>query len=175
MGNFIYTQNSFASGEVSSEFFARENLNGLSKLENMDVISSGALSRRRGLMNVSETIAGTRLIPFSVNEDENYILALTDGHINVFYNGSKIQDIISPWNESSLEKLQYAQRFGTMIFVHPDYQPQVLKKGIINFELSVFSFSSNDDMTVNIPFMKFDDASGIKITVTSISSLLREV
>lgn len=167
MGNFIYTQNSFASGEVSSEFFARENLNGLSKLENMDVISSGALSRRRGLMNVSETIAGTRLIPFSVNEDENYILALTDGHINVFYNGSKIQDIISPWNESSLEKLQYAQRFGTMIFVHPDYQPHVLKKGIINFELSVFSFSSNDDMTVNIPFMKFDDASGIKITVTT--------
>lgn len=167
MGNFIYTQNSFASGEVSSEFFARENLNGLSKLENMDVISSGALSRRRGLMNVSETIAGTRLIPFSVNEDENYILALTDGHINVFYNGSKIQDIISPWNESSLEKLQYAQRFGTMIFVHPDYQPQVLKKGIINFELSVFSFSSNDDMTVNIPFMKFDDASGVKITVTT--------
>ena len=156
MGSFIYTQNSFAAGEVSPEFFAREGINGLSKLENMDVVSSGALSRRPGLIGLSETISGTKLVPFSVNEDENYLLAITDGHINIFYNGTKIQDILSPWDESDLIKLQYAQRFGTMIFVHPDYQPQVLKKGIVVFELSDFNFSSNDDMTVNIPFIKFD-------------------
>lgn len=148
-------------------FFGREGINGLSKLENMDVLSSGALSRRKGLLCMTETISGTRLIPFSVNENENYLLALTSGHINIFYNGTKIQDILSPWGSSDLEKIQYAQRFGTMIFVHPNYQPQILKKIDSSFELSAFGFSSNDDMTVNIPFMKFDDASGVKITITS--------
>ncbi|HNY25438.1 MAG TPA: hypothetical protein PKJ33_02740 [Alphaproteobacteria bacterium] len=167
MGNFIYTQNSFAAGEISPEFFSREDINGLSKLENMDVLSSGALTRRKGLLRCAETISGTRLIPFSVSEGENYMLALTAGHINIFYNGTRIQDLLSPWATDDLSKIQYAQRFGTIIFVHPDYQPQILKKGTSIFELAAFSFSSNDDMTVNIPFMKFDDANGFKITVTS--------
>ena len=43
MADFIKTQNSFADGEVSPEFFARDNLNGLSRLENMDVLSGGGL------------------------------------------------------------------------------------------------------------------------------------
>ena len=167
MGNFIYTQNSFASGEVSPEFFARENINGLSRLENMDVLSSGALSKRKGLVRVTPISSGARLIPFSVGEDENYILALTAGHVNIFDNDYRVQDLISPWAESDLIKLQYAQRFGTIIFVHPDYQPRVLKKEGDRFELSVFEFSSNDNMTINVPFMKFDDARGIKITVST--------
>jgi hypothetical protein len=63
-----------------------------------------------------------------------------------------------------LGRLQYAQRFGTIIFVHPDYQPQTLRKKGASFDLSPFVFSSNDNTTVNIPFMKFDDAAGIKST-----------
>lgn len=47
MASFIKTQNSFANGEVSPEFYARDNLNGLSRMENMDVMASGALTRRR--------------------------------------------------------------------------------------------------------------------------------
>lgn len=169
MGNFILTQNSFSAGEVSSEFFARENINGLSKLENMDVLASGALSRRKGLASVVKTKTGARLIAFSVAEGENYLLAVSEGHINIFKNGVLVQDVASPWMNADLQKLQYAQRFGQMIFVHPNYPPQILKKVGAGFELSVFGFSSNDDMTMNIPFMKFDDASGIKITVSSSS------
>lgn len=167
MGNFIHTQNSFSAGEVSPEFFAREDITGLSKLENMDVLSSGGLSRRKGLKTVVEVSEDARLIPLSVNEGENYLLSLTDGKLNIYYNGERVAALISPWGADDLTKLQYAQRFGTIIFVHPDYQPQTLQKKGDSFSLSAFTFSSNDDMTVNIPFMKFDDAADIKITVTS--------
>lgn len=171
MGNFINTQNSFANGEVAPEFYARDNINGLSKLENMDVLSGGGLARRAGLQYVSELNSTARLIPFSVGEDENYLLALTDKHILVFDDDEQVQDILTPWGINVLDKLQYAQRFGTMIFVHPDYQPMVLRKTSENFELSVFQFMRNDsDMSVNIPFMKFDDADNIKITVTAHAS-----
>lgn len=167
MGNFIHTQNSFASGEVSPEFFAREDINGLSKLENMDVLASGALSRRKGLQRVTEISGIPRLIPFSVSEKESYLLALSNNRLNIYNDGVRVASLISPWGESDLLKLQCAQRFGTIIFVHPNYQPQILKKTSGSFDLSVFDFSSTDDMNVNIPFMKFDDANGVKITVTA--------
>ena len=69
MGEFIKTQNSFASGQVDSEFFARDDINGLSQLENMDVIAGGGLTRRRGLVSVADLQSTARLIPFSVSEE----------------------------------------------------------------------------------------------------------
>ncbi len=171
MANFIKTQNSFNRGEVAPEFWARDDIDGLSRLENMDVTSGGGLTRRRGLMRITELNSAARLVAFSVDEDENYLLALAPNHIWVYHNGVRYQDIPSPWSASDVQKLQYAQRFGTMIFVHPNHQPRVLKKSGTTFSLSAFEFSRNDsDMTENAPFMKFDDASDIKITVTTNSA-----
>ena len=168
MGDFIKTQNSFADGEVAEEFYARDNINGLSKLENMYVLSGGGLARRPGLEVVTNLNSNARLIAFSVSENENYVLALKEGHILIVSNGEVIKDLIAPWTFQDLKNLQYAQRFGTMIFVHPDHKPYTLQKNGDDFTLSEFSFARNDsDMTVKIPFMKFDDAKDIVITVTS--------
>lgn len=168
MTDFIKTQNSFADGEVAPEFFAKDNINGLSKLENMDVTAGGGLQRRRGLKSVATLNSAARLIPFSVSETENYLLALTDGHIMVYHEDERIRDMLVPWDFDAISKIQYAQRFGTMIFVHPDYQPYILKKTENSFSLTGFEFARNDaDMTQNMPFMKFDDAADIKITVTA--------
>lgn len=171
MGDFIKTQNTFADGEVAPEFYARDNINGLSKLENMYVLAGGGLSRRPGLEHVADLTSAARLIAFSVSENENYLLALTDEHILIFSDGQEIEDIISPWDAGDLSKIQYAQRFGTIIFVHPDYQPYTLKKSDDEFILSAFNFAVNEsDMTVYIPFMRFDDTENLKITVLSNSA-----
>ena len=171
MTDFIKTQNSFADGEVSPEFYARDNLNGLSYLENMDVIAGGGLRRRRGLATVDTLTSSARLIPFSVSETENYILALTDGHMLIYDGATVICDLLFEWDFDDYPKIQYAQRNGTMIFVHPKYQPCILQMGSVNFELVPFEFKRNDsDMTLNMPFMKFDDAAAINITVTANSA-----
>lgn len=171
MTEFMKTQNSFADGEVSAEFFVRDNLNGLSRLENMDVIAGGGLRRRRGLQSFATLNSSGRLIPFSVSESENYLLALIDGHLKIYDNSELVRDLLVIWDFADIEKIQYAQRFGTMIFVHPDYRPYVLTKTDAGFQLSEFAFEVNDaDMFENMPFMKFDDASGVKITVTKNSA-----
>ncbi len=171
MANFIKTQNSFNRGQIAPEFWARDDIDGLGRLENMDVLSGGGLRRRRGLTRIASLNSAARLIAFSVGEDDNYMLALSNGHIWVYHDGVRYQDIPSPWSTSDLQKLQYAQRFGTMIFVHPNHRPQILKKSGDTFSLSAFEFSRNDaDMTENIPFMKFDDVSDVKITVASNSA-----
>lgn len=171
MGNFIKTQNLFANGEVAPEFFARDNIDGLSRLENMDVLSGGGLSRRCGLVRIDNLNAPGRLISFSVSDGAEYILVLTDKHMYIYHNDVRVQDLITPWSYDDLSCVQYAQRFGTMIFVHPEYAPQTLRHTGDRFEIYDFSFSRNDsDLTINIPFVKFDDASDVNITVTAHNS-----
>jgi len=172
MGKFIHAQNSFALGEIAPEFFARSDLSvasrGLSKLENMDVLASGAIARRRATAKIAPVAPEATLIPFSISDSENFLLALSDGHLKIYDGGSgPVPDLITPWDSNSLGSLQYAQRFGTMIFVHPDFQPRVLKRVGNSFSLSLFEFSANDDMSKNMPFMKFDDTANVKITVTT--------
>ena len=167
MTDFIKTQNSFSHGEVAPEFYSYDNINGLSHLENMDVLSGGGLTRRAGLKCVAQLKSQARIISFSVSNNEEYIIALTNKHMYIYRDNVHVQDIITPWQYEDLSNLQFAQRFGTMIFVHPNYRPNVLKKTGTIFELSDFVFSRNDsDMTMNIPFVKFDDASDVRITVT---------
>ena len=167
MTEFIKTQNSFAHGEVAPEFYARDGINGLSKLENMDVLASGALSRRCGLTSVAHLPSDARLVSFSVSDGNEYILALMNERIYVYQNNVRIKDIISPWKYEDIKKLQYAQRFSTMIFVHPNYPPYVLEKTDSGFSLSKFIFEGNTNLTANLPFVKFDDAADVLITVTT--------
>ena len=168
MANFIYTQNSFAHGEVAPEFYARDDINGLSHLENMDVLPSGGLTRRRGLKHITTLRDNSRLAAFSVDENENYILVLSAGHVQIYSGDTRVADLLAPWGQDDLQNLQYAQRFDTMIFVHPDYQPQILRKTTTGFELTDFIFAINDaDMSMYIPFMRFEDTSDIKITVST--------
>ncbi len=168
MANFIKTQTSFANGEVAPEFYARDSINGLSRLHNMDVLSGGGLARRAGLVHVTDLYENSRLIPFSVSEQENYLLVLSPGHLCIYDGEDLVHDVIVPWPESALPNLQYAQRFGTMIFVHPDFQPRILRRENGVFGVSVYEFARDDaNMDVNMPFMRFDDSDGIKITVST--------
>lgn len=168
MANFLKTQNSFANGEVAPEFYTHDDINGLSCLENMDVLPSGGLTRRRGLKYVGALQEEARLVAFSVGENENYLLVLGAGHVQIYSDLHQVADLISPWGADDLQNLQYAQRFDTMIFVHPDYQPQILRKTSSGFELIDFVFARNDaDMSMMIPFMRFEDTTDIKITVST--------
>jgi hypothetical protein len=170
MGKFLRTQNSFAQGEISPEFFARNETMaaaGLSKLENMDVLPSGALTRRRGTLRIAEADADAMLIPFIYRDQESYLLALSPGHIRIFRNDALMQDLLSPFSDAEIKSVQYAQRFGTMIFTHEKHPPVILQRIGGLFELKAFNFSMNSDQTQNIPFMRFDDAAGIALTVAA--------
>ncbi len=166
MSDFIKTQTSFADGEISPEFYANDNINGLSRLVNMDVMSGAGLSRRNGLRYVDSLKGAARLMPFSVAENEEYVIALTNYRLYIYQNGVKIQDIITAWPYEAIDKIQCANRFGTMIFVHPDYKPYVIKKENGIFKISDFAFFVNGaDLTKKEPFVKFDDALGVTISL----------
>ena len=167
MGNFLKTQNSFSFGEISPEFYASHNSNGLSELENMDVLESGGLRRRPGLQKIKNVSSGAIIVPFPITESEKYLLVIYNLYMDVYCNDEKITTVNTPWMVPDLAKLQYAQRFNKIFFAHPDYAPRVLSRVGNTFNLSTFAFSSGDNGVINMPFMKFDDAENVSITITN--------
>ena len=167
MGNFLKTQYAFSNGEIAPEFYALDNSNGVSKLENMDVLQSGGLKRRPGLKRIKNVSANSILVPFVISESEKYLLAIYDSAIDVFQNDEKITTLVAPWYASDLKKLQYAQRFNQIFFVHPDYGPKILTKTNAGFSVASFNFAINTDVSINIPFMRFEDTQNITITITN--------
>ena len=167
MGNFLKTQNSFDYGEMSSEFYATNNTGGLSKLENVDVLDSGGLKRRAGLNKIATTYNGAIIVPFPISDSEKYLLVISDQNVDVYSNDTKIAAVNAPWRTADLSKLQYAQRFDKLFFVHPDYPPRILSKTDTGFVITAYSFKVNSDASVNIPFAKFEDTDGISISITA--------
>jgi len=166
MGNFLSTQNMFSCGEVSSEFYATNNLHGLTKLENMDILQSGGLKRRPGLKSVKTISGESVLISFIVNDTEKYLVLVRDSAIDIYSNDVKIKTLPAPWSEADFQKLQYAQRFNKLFFVHPNYQPRVLTRTENNFNIATFVFKANSDASANMPFTRFEDTDGMSITVS---------
>ncbi|MBO4745496.1 MAG: hypothetical protein J5613_00290 [Alphaproteobacteria bacterium] len=170
MGNFIKTQSSFANGEVSPNFFASDNIHGLAYMENMDVIPGGGIARRAGLKTIATLTSNARLVSFSLSENNDYVLALMNAKMRIFKNGTMVQNLVTPWAYADLPLVQYAQRFGTMIFVHPDYKPQILSYENGVFKLTEFLFSYNDAYdNIYMPFIRFEDSENITITVTHVT------
>ena len=167
MGNFLYTQNTFSCGEVSPDFYAINNVHGVSKLENMDVLQSGGLKRRAGLKKIAAIPNNSILVPFIVSESEKYLLVIYQESIDVYSNDTKITTLVAPWQSTDLNKLQYAQRFNNLFFVHPDYAPYKLVKTSSGFSISQFTFFTNQDTTINAPFLRFEDTEDISITISA--------
>lgn len=167
MGNFIKTQNSFSNGEVSPEFYATNTVSGVSQLENMDVLQSGALKRRPGLKKIKNVVVGSILVPFEISESEKYLLVIYDSSIDIFQNDTKISTMAAPWRNADLSKLQYVQRFNELFFVHPNYRPRILTKTSSGFNIANFNFYMNPDISINIPFMRFEDTKNISITMSN--------
>ena len=167
MGNFLYTQNTFSCGEVAPDFYAINNIHGVSKLENMDVLQSGGLKRRAGLKKIAAIPSNSIIVPFIISETEKYLLVIYQESIDIYSNDTKITTLVTPWQNTDLSKLQYAQRFNNLFFVHPDYSPYRLIKTSSGFSVSQFNFFTNQDTSINAPFLRFEDTEDISITISA--------
>ena len=109
MGKFLKTQYAFSSGEIAPEFYATNNVFGLSVLENMDVLQSGGLKRRAGLKKIKNVASNSILVPFVISESEKYLLVICESSIDVFQNDVKITTLLAPWHASELKNLQMSK------------------------------------------------------------------
>ena len=131
----------FNSGELSPLMNSRSDYpkypGGAKTLQNMLVRSQGPVSRRPGtkyIAAVKDADDATRLISFEYSTTDAYIIELGDEYARFYRSGGQIQfegspyEIVTPWDESDVFELQFAQDAETMRIIHPDYEPYKLTR-----------------------------------------------
>lgn len=124
------SQDNFAGGILSPDLFgntgiARYGSSG-EEIDNFIVQMYGGLLKRGGGKYLANTKSNgvARLIPFSFNDDQTYILEFTNLLMRVYTLGAIVgapYEKATPWAEADLFDLNYAQSADVLIVVHPSY------------------------------------------------------
>lgn len=136
-------QRSFTAGELAPALRTRADLakysTGLALCENFIVRPQGGVYSRQGLKFIGEVKDSTkraRIIPFSFNTDQTYVLLFEEGFMRVIKDGGFVLngagpalfELVIPYLESELSRLSFTQSADVMTIVHPSYPPKNLSR-----------------------------------------------
>ena len=150
----------FTGGELSPRLDGRNDLQkyptGCKTLENMIVYPHGSAARRSGTQFVAEvkdSSKDTRLIPFEFSTTQTYMLEFGNQYIRFYkdngqiLSGGSAYEISSPYLETELFDIKYAQSADVMYICHPSHPVKKLSR------TGHTSWSLVDDIITNGPFM----------------------
>jgi hypothetical protein len=166
----------FTGGELSPRLDGRNDLakypTGLKTLENFVVFPHGSAARRSGTQFVAEvkdSTKKTRLISFEFSTVQTYILEFGDQYIRFYkdngqiLSGGSAYEISSPYLESELFDIKFAQSADVMYICHPNHPPKKLAR------TGHTSWTLIDDIINNGPFMDHN------ITTTTLTASHKSV
>jgi hypothetical protein len=157
----------FQYGEISPSLSSRTdsaiyNSSGQS-VKNFFLMSEGGVQKRGGFKalhdftDITEDTSITqqvRIIPFNFSDDEQYVVALSDGKARFFYLNPTTGAVTSvatvttdvnsatvPWTEEYLHEITYAQGGDILFLCHPTFQcQQIVRTGLSSFQVEPFEF-----------------------------------
>ncbi|SDG42995.1 hypothetical protein [Roseospirillum parvum] len=158
------TKTNFTGGEISPDLLGRAELtafeNGAAALRNVVVHPTGGVSRRPGLRHVgilpAGAEAGCRLIAFTFNTEQTYLLALSDQWLDVFMDGAWVHGFAVPWTAAQIPQVAWTQSADTLLVVHPEVAPRrITRSGHSAWSIEPWSFHADDDGIIHQPYHKF--------------------
>ena len=151
-------QRSFTAGEISPSLQSRADVskygNGLNLCENFLVRSQGGVYSRSGFRFIGAQGDHTkkgRLIPFSFNTEQTYILVFEHLKMRVVKAGGfvlagagpSLFELVTPYTESQLPRLIYTQSADVMTITHPGHDVRNLSRlADDNWTLAVNNYAS---------------------------------
>lgn len=157
-------QRSFTAGEVTPALQSRADLtsyaNGLNLCSNFFVRAQGGAYSRPGLRFIGElddSARAGRLIPFSFNTEQTYMLVfehlkvrvIKDGGFVLAGGGPSIFELVTPYTESQLPRLVFTQSADVMTIVHPEHEPSNLSRlADDNWTLTAVDYSPSVEIPV---------------------------
>jgi hypothetical protein len=157
-------QNSFSGGEVSPIMDARQDLakyaSSLKTMKNFYALAHGAAVNRAGTKFIAESKKSakkSRLIPFQRSSTKTYMLEFGDLYIRFYANGSQIKvmgtpyEVVSPYLDTELPMIKFAQSADVLYLVHPNHTPMVLSCfADDNWTLTTFNYHDGPFANVNL-------------------------
>lgn len=137
---FRITQNSFTSGQASTNDIVGQALEGRSNLEvyqsalrtcsNFIPLPMGPLFKRPGLKLVGESPGAVKIAPFVFNESQTYLFVFRNGALDVYRNDVAVAtNIVVPWTSSQLATMKFTQSKDLWIGFHDDVPMTSIKRG----------------------------------------------
>lgn len=127
----VIRQTSFASGELSPYLYGRSDLDlhahGARKLLNFFVNQQGAAVSRPGTSPLTQAkTLDVALVPFIYSGTTAYVLEFGRYYVRVHHpsDGYLGVELVTPWPETAIHTLQYAQAGTVITITHPDHPPK---------------------------------------------------
>lgn len=157
--SFIKT--TFTAGEVSPELLGRGDLraydNGALRLRNVFIQPTGGVTRRAGLRYIDTAAATGRLIAFEFNTEQTYLLVLTAGRLDIYFDDALVSTLAAPWSAGQVFQMAWTQSADTLLLVHPDLAPKkLIRSGAGVWSLVDWVFYTKDNI-IEQPYYKFAD------------------
>lgn len=155
-------QRSFTSGELAPSLRARVDINkystGLALCENFIIRAQGGAYSRPGTLYcgaLGTSSARGRLISFSFNTEQTYVLLFENLKMRVIKNGGFIEsspgvpyELTTPYTTAELSRLYVTQNADTMTICHPNHDPANLGRvSETNWTLTTINYTP----TVAVP------------------------
>lgn len=173
-------QTNFTSGEVSPNIRGRPDIaryfNGARRIENFIVIPQGGIFRRSGTRFINETKDSSKasiLVDFEFSDVQAYVLEFGDLYIRIFRDGGIVEsggspvEVVTPYTESDLDGLYFAQSADILYICHADYQTRKLTRtSHTTWTLSLFEQTDGPYLPVNTDVDNLLTVSGVSDTAT---------
>lgn len=185
MANSDFQRHSFLGGEVSPALYERCDMDKFgrwfAKAENIRFYETGGFRNRPGFVKIANTknnAAGQKikLISFSFNDEESFLVEFGAGYARFFKNGQPIMDgsspyeITTPFLSFSENDIKYAQAGDTIFITHPQYGIyELIRQNIEGTSWLLRKFKAdilpmgemNDVKTDTVTLAESEDAPGI--------------
>ena len=173
MNLFVISLN---AGKLTPLIDARSDIekysSGCRTLENMIPLIYGPVTRRPGtkyLANVEDHDIKSKMVSFIFSATIAYKLEFSDQIINVYFEGTLVDTVVSPYLEADLFQLQFRQSADVMWIVHPSYAPRKLSRvSATEFSLDTIVFDKGPFIERND--IAEDDNVTIAVTGTAIAT-----
>ena len=167
MANFYKTVTDFTGGLMSPHLRGRVDIDkfnkGLKQMENFLPSIQGPTRYREGFKWLNTEQNGTvRLLDFSINNENRYLISLSAGRINIYSREGVLlfsrvdgeddgfNNVVSiPYKEHELNDVRWSSEVDTMVFTHPLYQPYRLTANSTWGYLSLFTIQDEELLATN--------------------------
>lgn len=160
----VLIKNNFSAGELSPTLYTRTDIqqysNGAKRLKNVIPLVEGGVRKRPGTILKYVISSAVRLIPFIVNSDNSFLLALKPGQLTVFnpQTMAVVAQIAIPYTAEQIPDIQYVQYRFELFITHGEVPVQRLRcdEDFSNWNLSAFVFTHPpiDSDNARYPFRK---------------------
>lgn len=167
-------QTNFNGGEISQRLRGRHDLSiydiAVEEARGFAPLVEGCMEAAPGLLRVAAAKGPCRLIEYTYNATQSYVIEMSDRAARFYTNDARIEDeagepveLALPWSFAEVQALKWHKSYDVIYLFHPSYQTRKLvRTGADAFELQLLDLDRG-------PFEPRNKDESLRVTASAVS------